>query len=112
MSCQKKRAFLLNPITNGPLVDDSLETNVAGIFACGNVLHVHDLVDNVTMEAEEAGASAARYAKAAKAKEGDALAVKPEGLVRYTVPSKFIKVKMTMSLSSSAWAAQWTMPEP
>ena len=65
----KKAGVELNPVTNGPLVDDSLETNVAGIFACGNVLHVHDLVDNVTMEAEEAGASAARYAKAAKAKE-------------------------------------------
>ena len=87
----KKAGVELNPVTNGPLVDDSLETNVAGIFACGNVLHVHDLVDNVTMEAEEAGASAARYAKAAKAKEGDAIAVKPEGLVRYTVPSKIYK---------------------
>ncbi|MDO5434061.1 NAD(P)/FAD-dependent oxidoreductase [Eubacterium sp.] len=87
----KKAGVKLNPVTNGPLVDDSLETSVDGIFACGNVLHVHDLVDNVTIEAEEAGANAARYAKAAKAKEGDALAVKPEGLVRYTVPSKIYK---------------------
>ena len=87
----REAEVLIDSVTQGADVDDSCMTKIPGIFACGNVLHVHDLVDNVTMEAEEAGASAARYAKAAKAKEGDALAVKPEGLVRYTVPSKIYK---------------------
>ena len=41
----------MNPVTNGPLVDESLETNIDGVFACGNVLHVHDLVDYVSEEA-------------------------------------------------------------
>lgn len=49
----------LNPRTNGPLVDEELATDQPGIFACGNVLHVHDLVDNVTLEAEQAGTAAA-----------------------------------------------------
>ena len=51
----------LNPVTSGPFVDESLETNVPGVFACGNVLHVHDLVDFVSEEADRAGACAARY---------------------------------------------------
>ena len=49
----------LNPVTNGPLVDENLETDVEGIFACGNVLHVHDLVDFVSEEATRAGKAAA-----------------------------------------------------
>ena len=51
----------LNPVTSGPVVDESLETNVPGVFACGNVLHVHDLVDFVSEEADIAGTCAARY---------------------------------------------------
>ena len=51
----------LNPVTSGPFVDESLETNVPGVFACGNVLHVHDLVDFVSEEADRAGTCAARY---------------------------------------------------
>ena len=51
----------LNPVTSGPIVDESLETNVPGVFACGNVLHVHDLVDFVSEEADRAGTCAARY---------------------------------------------------
>lgn len=54
----------LNPITNGPVVNERLETNIEGIFACGNVLHVHDLVDNVSKEAAKAGAYAAARIKA------------------------------------------------
>ncbi|MDO4287911.1 MAG: FAD-dependent oxidoreductase [Eubacterium sp.] len=84
----KKAGVALNPITNGPLVDGTLETSVPGIFACGNVLHVHDLVDNVTMEAEEAGANAADYAKGQREAAGKTVAVKPQAPVRYTVPSK------------------------
>ena len=51
----------LNPVTSGPVVDESLETNVPGVFACGNVLHVHDLVDFVSEEADRAGTCAAKY---------------------------------------------------
>ncbi|MEG0378708.1 MAG: FAD-dependent oxidoreductase, partial [Eubacterium sp.] len=84
----KKAGVALNPVTNGPLVNEYLETSVSGIFACGNVLHVHDLVDNVTIEAEDAGINAAAYAKQAKTQEEKTIAVVPEGVVRYTVPSK------------------------
>lgn len=75
----KKAGIELNPITNGPKVDNALETSVKGIFACGNVLHVHDLVDQVTKEAE--------YAAEQKSAEAE-ISVVPEGLVRYTVPTK------------------------
>lgn len=51
----------LNSVTSGPVVNESLETNVDGVFACGNVLHVHDLVDYVSGEAKTAGANAAAY---------------------------------------------------
>ena len=53
----------LNPVTSGPGVNESLETNIEGVFACGNVLHVHDLVDFVSQEAETAGKNAARFIK-------------------------------------------------
>lgn len=55
----------LNPVTSGPVVNESLETNVPGVFACGNVLHVHDLVDYVSEEATAAGRHAAEYVKTA-----------------------------------------------
>lgn len=51
----------IDPVTKGPIVNEMLETSIPGIFACGNVLHVHDLVDNVTVEAEKAGVNAAAY---------------------------------------------------
>ena len=90
----KQAGVTLNPVTNGPLVDESLQTDVPGIFACGNVLHVHDLVDQVTQEAEDAGTGAAEYAEASAAasksgaSEAGVIDVKAEGLVRYTVPSR------------------------
>ena len=83
----KKAGIELNPITNGPKVDNALETSVKGIFACGNVLHVHDLVDQGTKEAEDAGMYAAEYAAEQKSAEAE-ISVVPEGLVRYTVPTK------------------------
>ena len=75
--------------TNGPLVDDKLETDVKGIFACGNVLHVHDLVDFVSEEAGRAGRNAAEYIKNGGKKECPARLVNVEAGsgVRYTVPS-------------------------
>lgn len=84
----KKAGVKLNPITNGPEVDNSLETSVEGIFACGNVLHVHDLVDQVTKEAEDAGQFAAKYVAEKAEKTERSIPVSPKGLVRYTVPSE------------------------
>lgn len=78
----------LNPATSGPVVNESLETNISGVFACGNVLHVHDLVDYVSEEAENAGRNAAAYLKGGENEtEGEPVAIKCTGGVRYTVPS-------------------------
>lgn len=79
----------LSGATNGPVVDDRLETSASGIFACGNVLHVHDLVDFVSEEAGRAGASAARFVKEQGAKKTAPKTIKiiPGNGVRYTVPS-------------------------
>ena len=77
----------LSPITNGPVVNESLETSIPGVFACGNVLHVHDLVDYVSEEATKAGQTAARYAQGAVEKGGREIEIHAEGGARYTVPS-------------------------
>ena len=79
----------LSTVTGGPVVNESLETNVEGIFACGNVLHVHDLVDYVSGEAKEAGARAAQYLKGGKTDslKENIVQIIPENGVRYTVPS-------------------------
>lgn len=78
----------ISALTNGPSVDESLETTAEGVFACGNVLHVHDLVDFVSEEAVRAGENAAAYIKGKPANSGDPVAVKPGSGVRYTVPSR------------------------
>ena len=65
----------LNPVTSGPRVNESLETNMEGVFACGNVLHVHDLVDFVATEAEEAGIHAAKYIQADTGDAGETIIV-------------------------------------
>ena len=80
----------MEPVTSGPIVNESLETSVEGVFACGNVLHVHDLVDFVSEEAATAGRNAATYVKAGstlgeKSKE---IPIKAVDGVRYTVPKK------------------------
>lgn len=79
----------LSTVTGGPVVNESLETNVEGVFACGNVLHVHDLVDYVSGEAKEAGARAAQYIKGGKTDslKENIVQIIPENGVRYTVPS-------------------------
>ncbi len=88
----------LSPVTNGPVVNESLETNIPGVFACGNVLHVHDLVDYVSEEATAAGQCAAGYIKSRETMSDNAAAetagVAETGIpilakdgVRYTVPS-------------------------
>lgn len=78
----------INPLTNGPRVNEQLETNVPGVFAAGNVLHVHDLVDFVSEEASAAGRHAAAYIRGAAEVGGKELPIKTEGGVRYTVPVK------------------------
>ena len=81
----------INPSTNGPVVNESFETSVPGIFACGNVLHVHDLVDYVSEESARAGRSAARYVKASSSTAGPVINISNGNGVRYTVPS-FVRV--------------------
>ena len=76
----------MNPITSGPMVNDRLETNVEGVFACGNVLHVHDLVDFVSEEASLAGENAAKYVLGGSDAAPATVEIKAENGVRYTVP--------------------------
>lgn len=77
----------MNPVTSGPKVNESLETNIEGVFACGNVLHVHDLVDFVSEEAAAAGKNAAIYVKEGVAKEAkESIKLNAVEGVRYTVP--------------------------
>ena len=76
----------MNPVTSGPMVNDRLETGIEGVFACGNVLHVHDLVDYVSEEAALAGQNAAKYVKSGETKKGHSVTLKAENGVRYTVP--------------------------
>jgi len=77
----------LSPVTGGAKVDESLETSIDGVFACGNVLHVHDLVDYVSKEASEAGRHAAEYVQGKQSsKEGERIEVETGNGVRYTVP--------------------------
>lgn len=82
----------MDRVTNGAVVDQKRETSVEGIFACGNVLHVHDLVDYVSQEAEIAGTSAANYIKNGRTKSVD-IAVKCDGRVRYTVPQRITNLE-------------------
>lgn len=79
----------MNPVTSGPSVDERLQTNVPGVFACGNVLHVHDLVDYVSGEAAMAGKNAAAYIAGGckNSSEAPEVEIKTEGGVRYSVPS-------------------------
>lgn len=92
----------LDPRTRGAVVDQSLQTGVPGIFACGNVLHVHDLADNVTTESERAGAAAAAWAlgsgtgaEAGAANAGCELTVSPAGIAGYALPGRITTVGLT-----------------
>ena len=86
----------LSPVTNGPVVDENLETEIPGIFACGNVLHVHDLVDFVSEEAAQAGRAAAEYVQETQKLQKEEIQrecvpVQTSGGVRYAVPSRLHK---------------------
>ena len=92
----------LDPRTRGAVVDQSLQTGVPGIFACGNVLHVHDLADNVTTESERAGTAAAAYAlgcgagaDAGAADPGCQFTVSPAGIAGYALPGRITTVGLT-----------------
>ena len=89
----------LDPRTRGAVVDQSLQTGVPGIFACGNVLHVHDLADSVTTESERAGAAAAAWAMegaaAGVADTGCRLTVSPAGIAGYALPGRITTVGLT-----------------
>lgn len=89
----------LSKVTSGPVVNESLETSVKGIFACGNVLHVHDLVDYVSEEAKKAGQQAAAFLYGKELQEEEnVIAICPEGGIRYTVPQKLRLENMEDSL--------------
>ena len=75
----------IDPITNGALVDEHCQTQIPGIFACGNVLQVHDLVDYVSEEAERAGLGAVHYVNGQTGEE-TAITTKPGNGVRYVLP--------------------------
>lgn len=98
----------LDPRTRGAVVDQNLQTGVPGIFACGNVLHVHDLADNVTTESERAGAAAAAYAlggssgadvdtagTSCEAGPGCQLTVSPAGVAGYALPGRITAAALT-----------------
>lgn len=90
----------IEPITSGPSVNESLETNIDGVFACGNVLHVHDLVDYVSEEAAAAGENAAKYVKGVlPANSGKEIRLVPTDGVRYTVPKTIDPERMTDELT-------------
>lgn len=90
----------LNPATSGPYVNESLETNISGVFACGNVLHVHDLVDYVSEEAAAAGKYAAAYVKETAGSQAHVpdsrtqICLEAAEGIRYTVPSTISLLRM------------------
>lgn len=102
----------LDPVTSGPLVNDMLETNINGVFACGNVLHVHDLVDYVSMEAVLAGRNAVKYAvdseigrsqneisQEESSQSQNYIRLKPQKGIRYTVPQLIDPIRMEESVT-------------
>lgn len=96
----QKAGVALSPVTKGPVVNEQLECDVPGVFACGNVLHVHDLVDYVSEEAAAAGAHAAAYVQAGEPEsERKGIPVVPEGGVRYTVPATIDPASMDEKLT-------------
>ncbi len=96
----KEAGVELSAVTNGPVVNESLETNIPGVFACGNVLHVHDLVDFVSEEAAAAGKNAAKYifGNAVTDSGEKVIPIIPTSGVRYTVPANIRVEKMEEQL--------------
>jgi hypothetical protein len=84
----KNAGIELSPITNGPIVDQYMQTSIEGVFACGNVVHVNDLVDNVSKESEQAGKFACMYALGTLPKASSVATCKTGNNVRYLCPHK------------------------
>ena len=84
----RQAGIQIDPRTNGAVVFENMETSLPGVFACGNVAHVHDLVDFVTAESQRAGAAAARYVRDSENTEVDTLDVRNGDFVTYTVPQR------------------------
>lgn len=84
----KKAGVEIDRRTSGPVVNESMETSAEGIFACGNVVHVHDLVDFVTSESQRAGRNAAKYIKGEIKNSEDYIYIKNGNAINYTVPQK------------------------
>jgi NADPH-dependent 2,4-dienoyl-CoA reductase/sulfur reductase-like enzyme len=82
----KSAGIEIDQMTNGPIVNESMESTVEGIFACGNVVHVHDLVDYVSQESRQAGSNAAKYVKDMLIRKGTTLKTKPGDGISYIVP--------------------------
>jgi len=95
----KKAGVLLDPVTGGPYVDEHFQTSVPGIFAAGNVVHVYDLVDYVSMAGSEAGRSAAEFALAEKERSARYIPLVPGKNVRYIVPHKLDKQALEKGIS-------------
>ena len=90
----KGAGIALDRVTNGAVVDGERETEIPGIFACGNVLHVHDLVDYVSEESAIAGRAAARFIRG-EGKKDISINIKTDGRVRYTVPQRISEIADT-----------------
>lgn len=90
----KEIGINMSRVTNGAVVNESLETSAEGVYACGNVLHVHDLVDYVSEEAAVAGKNAARYILSGRAGGGYEIKLNPTDGVRYSVPSNINPERM------------------
>ncbi len=82
----ERAGIILDPKTRGPIVDETYQTNIEGIFACGNALHVHDLVDFVTEESRKAGENVARYLTNKEMSKNHKISMKPLDGVSYIVP--------------------------
>ncbi len=84
----RKAEIEIDTLTSGPTVSESMETSAAGIFACGNVVHVHDIVDFVSQESKRAGKGAAKYIKNELIQMGDGIKTSPGRGVRYIIPHR------------------------
>ena len=110
----KKAGVMLDPVTSGPFVDERFQTSVPGIFAAGNVVHVYDLVDYVSVAGNTAGTHAARYALAETQPEADHVLLKAGKNVRYVVPHKLdrnaleagdvqLQLRVTQPIEEDVW---------
>jgi len=110
----KKAGVLLDPVTGGPYVDEHFQTSVPGIFAAGNVVHVYDLVDYVSVAGNTAGTHAARYALDESEVEADYVPLKAGKNVRYVVPHKLdrnaleagdvqLQLRVTQQIEEDVW---------